>query len=147
LDFNDLLAGLEPADRVRILDAAHEAEFAVDETIIEEQTENRAIFVLLDGCVEVVGGAPTLAHPERTVSLATLEIGNFFGEMSFLTGERPSTSVVARSHTRMLVLDHHYLAQVMQSEPALAAKFYLAVATTLAHRLGRANQSAVDSGQ
>ena len=118
--FHDVLEELAPADRLRLLDQAREVEFAAGETIIEENTQHRAMYVILDGEVEVIRGAPTLADPERFVPLASLGVGNVFGEMSFLTGALTSASVSAKGAVRLLALEHHYLAVVMEKEPALA---------------------------
>lgn len=54
------------------------------------------------------------------LSLATLGEGDYFGEMSLLTGEPRSASVVAEGPCETFVLERADLAPILESDPAVA---------------------------
>ena len=140
--FLDVLDEMVPSDRVEILTRAEELKFEDGQIIIEECVENRSIYFIIDGEVEVHSIAPTIADADRFVLLATLGVGSVLGEMTFLTHEKTSARVVASGAVTTLTLDHRKLGQLVQSEPELAARFYRSIAITLAHRLAHSNIAA-----
>lgn len=71
--------------------------FARGETIVQEGAAGASMFVVLEGRVAVVVG------PEAR-EVALTDAGGYFGEMSLLTGEPRTASVVARTDTRVLEL-------------------------------------------
>ena len=140
--FLDVLDELAPSDRMRILAHGQKREFGDGDVILEECVENRTIFFIMDGEVQVHSVAPTISDADRYVLLATLGVGSVLGEMTFLTSEKTSARVVACGDVSALTLGHRQLAELVQSEPALAARFYRSIAITLAHRLGHSNVAA-----
>ncbi len=70
-------------------------------------------------------------------SLRQLVEGDIFGEMSLLTGEPRSATVIAQTPMELYQLGHDNFGRVLKSSPYLA----LALSRTLAHRL----QSSTDS--
>ena len=88
----DLFAGLAPALRREVAAAAPMAMFGSGETIVRQGEPGQSMFVVVSGAVRVV------LEPARS-ELARIERGGYFGEMSLLTGEPRSATVLADGDT------------------------------------------------
>lgn len=75
--------------------------------------------------------------------LTTLGAGEIFGEMSLLTGEPRSATVVARTSMELYKLDRENFAKILTRSPHLA----WALSRTLARRLRLSNESQVAAEQ
>jgi small-conductance mechanosensitive channel/CRP-like cAMP-binding protein len=84
----DLFAALPPELRSQIARAAPMAIYGSGETIVRQGEEGQSMFVVLSGEVSVV------LEPSRE-ELARIQRGGYFGEMSLLTGEPRSATVLA----------------------------------------------------
>jgi small-conductance mechanosensitive channel len=120
-----LFANLSEQERLQLAQALHHAPFAPGEVLTREGAEAHHLYVIDSGRVSVRVGAP--GH-EREV--AQLHEGEFFGEMSLLTGEKRSATVVALSDTQCYRLDADAFRQVLARRPDLAEQ----VASELAAR-------------
>ena len=131
--FSDTFAELEPAERMTLLDHAQERDFEDKETIIRQGADNRNIYVVLEGEVQVEL-EPTENRPESQI-LSRLDLGSIFGEMTFLTHAGASANVVASGPVKLLCMDHAHLHQMVSQDPGFGSRFYRALAVTLAERL------------
>jgi small-conductance mechanosensitive channel/CRP-like cAMP-binding protein len=105
-----ILAPLD-ADAHRALAAeAVEHLFARGETIVHEGAAGASMFVVLEGRVAIVIG------PEAR-EVAVTEAGGYFGEMSLLTGDARTASVVARVDTKVLELSAEAFGAWVRSRP------------------------------
>jgi small-conductance mechanosensitive channel len=84
----DLFASLPPEMLNQIALAAPMAVYGSGETIVKQGEEGQSMFVVLSGTVSVV------LEPTRE-ELARIQRGGYFGEMSLLTGEPRSATVLA----------------------------------------------------
>jgi small-conductance mechanosensitive channel len=84
----DLFATLPPEMRHQIAVESPMAVFGAGETIVKQGEEGQSMFVVLSGTVKVV------LEPARA-EVARIEPGGYFGEMSVLTGEPRSATVLA----------------------------------------------------
>jgi small-conductance mechanosensitive channel/CRP-like cAMP-binding protein len=84
----DLLAPLPPDLRHEIAMSAPLTVFGDGEAIVRQGEPGQSMFVVCSGAVRVV------LEPQRT-EVARIERGGYFGEMSLLTGEPRSATVVA----------------------------------------------------
>jgi len=141
MGFTDIFDELEPAERVRLLNQAVNRSFEPGTVIIDERKPNDAIFVVMDGEVNVEKSLP---NGEKKV-LAELGVGAIIGEMTFLTRGSPSASIVARTETEMLCVTHESLNTLVSQEPGLAGRFYRSIAVTLAQRLAETNKKLTQS--
>ena len=83
------------------------------EAVVHQGEEGSELFFILDGHAEVrVGEGPGAA-------LATLNPLQFFGEMSLLTGERRSATIVAQTRLEVLVLSKEAIAGPLRNNPSL----------------------------
>ncbi|MBE2253986.1 MAG: mechanosensitive ion channel [Myxococcus sp.] len=113
LDELDLFAPFSAEERRAIADAAHERTFGLGESVCTEGREGQTFYVVVSGRVSVRVG-----QPPREV--ATLSRGQYFGEMSLLTGAPRSASVVAIDDTVVLEFDRPHFEAFFAKKPQLA---------------------------
>jgi len=89
--------------------------YANGEIIVREGEMGREMYVIQRGSVEVV---KTLGG--RSVVLATLERGSFFGEMSLLESLPRNATVRAKGDTQLLVIEPGGLLLKIRRDPTFA---------------------------
>ena len=117
LDRVHLFAGLEPADRERLAAAIRPVELPAGKTLFEQDDTGDTLYVVAEGAVEVLarsvgGGAPT--------RVATLGVGDFFGEMSLLTGEPRRATVRAASGCLLYELTRDTVGELVAARPSVS---------------------------
>ena len=140
MGFTDIFDELEPADRVSLLTQAVPTDFEDGTIIIDENSPNNAIYIIMDGEVRV----EKQAGGKAPVILAELGVGAILGEMTFLTRGLPSASIVAQGNVEMLCVTHESIKKLVSSDPGLGGRFFHSVAVTLAHRLAETNKKLAD---
>ncbi|MFI5177275.1 MAG: cyclic nucleotide-binding domain-containing protein [Vicinamibacterales bacterium] len=100
-----------PADAHRALaEAAKERLFADGEAIVQEGEPGASMFIVRRGLVAVTVGAD---HRE----VATIDAGGYFGEMSLLTGDPRTATVVARGDSTVIELTADAFRAYVRSRP------------------------------
>lgn len=84
--------------------------FSAGEMIIREGDPGRSVYVILDGRVRVF----TRDYDDNELELATLGVGQFFGEMSFISDEPRSSSVAALELSVVVELSYDSMAKVIE---------------------------------
>lgn len=107
----DLFAALSPESRAELARRARRLAYDAGESIVEAGEQGDSLLVIDRGRVQIAKGG---------VVLATLGPGEFFGEMSLLTGEPRSASARAETPTEVVELDRAALAPQLERDPALA---------------------------
>ena len=97
-----------------------------DEVLIREGEPVDALFILLDGSLNVVAGG---------AQVATLLSGEIVGEISFVDSRAPSATVTAAQHSRVLAIPRDMLRAKIETDAWFASRFFRALATFLADRL------------
>ncbi|HEX7596795.1 MAG TPA: cyclic nucleotide-binding domain-containing protein [Polyangia bacterium] len=87
--------------------------------LIHEGERGKGLFLVLGGEVEVVAHAGT---PEA-ISLARLKPGDIFGEMSLVTDQPTSASVIATMRSSVLFLAREYVERLAEAIPQVQAYF------------------------
>jgi small-conductance mechanosensitive channel/CRP-like cAMP-binding protein len=110
----DLFAPLSVEETSMLAQAAVSHIFAQGETVIRAGDPGSSMFVVHRGrvCVQVNDKGKL-----RTV--ATLNEGDFFGEMALFTGEPRTANVVALEETEVLEIGHKAMKQVFDTNPDL----------------------------
>ena len=112
-----LFATLDERPRARIGDLMTIRRFDPGTTILRQGTSAVALYLLLEGEVEVT------REPEeggRAVTLARLQPGDIFGEMAVLDDDTRSSSVTALTPSRCALLSRWELLQELRGHPDLA---------------------------
>jgi small-conductance mechanosensitive channel len=94
----DLFAALSASDRATIAPEMKVVDYADGEAIVREGDAGHSMFVLESGRVTV-----RLEQSGRDV--ATLDVGDYFGEMTMLTGDLRTATVVASGDVTVLEID------------------------------------------
>jgi tetratricopeptide (TPR) repeat protein len=88
-------------------------EFPGGRVIIREGDPGSSLFIITDGEVEVL----TVDKKGRSVTLANLKDGDFFGEVSLLTGRPRTATIVAKTYVQMIELDKESLDKITKRFP------------------------------
>jgi len=90
-------------------------EYKKGEMIIEEGALGREMFIIKSGSVNVIK-----RDDKRDIPLATLEKGDFFGEMALLENVPRGATVIAREVTDVIVLNMGSLLIKIKQDPTFA---------------------------
>jgi CRP-like cAMP-binding protein len=107
------LSSLWEEELRKLADAATLHVFGDGKTIISQGDPGRSIYIVLAGRVRVF----VRDHYSRAHELATLEVGDFFGEMSFFTGEPRSANVAAIVTSWIIELSAASLKKLIEEHP------------------------------
>jgi small-conductance mechanosensitive channel/CRP-like cAMP-binding protein len=122
----ELFAHVSDEERERLARALRPAPFSDGEIMTRQGAEAHWLYVIVHGKAAV-----RVAHePGLVKEVAQLGDGDFFGEMSLMTGEPRSATVVARTDVDCYRLDKAAFQTVIQARPELAEH----MAGVLAHR-------------
>jgi len=122
-----LFAGLEQAALDALADMTFRKTFQPGEAIIEEGHTGNGLYVILRGRVEVVRSEGTA----RAQALATLGVGEPFGELALLGEWKRTATVRAIDETECLGMDRWLFLAHLQRQPAIAVKMLQFVAGRL----------------
>jgi small-conductance mechanosensitive channel/CRP-like cAMP-binding protein len=107
-------APLNADERKQVAEGLVERVYGAGEVMIRAGAEAHDLYILVEGEAAVKIGSNGL---EREV--ATLKGGEFFGEMSLMTGAPRSATVVARSDVACYVLDQEIFKDLLEKNPSL----------------------------
>ena len=119
-----------------ILAASTEILCTAGRIIIETGQEERALYILLEGTVEVDVASPRAGERQ----LAQLEKGSVFGEGSFFHAGPHSATVKALTDARLLRLDREKFNELLQKDNVAALRVAANAAKILAAKLQQADR-------
>lgn len=117
-----LFSGLPRRHLKKLAEHADEVSFREGERIVEDGEPGSSFYAILEGQAKVVRGSRTLAR---------LNPGEFFGEISLLDGGPRTASVVAETPLRAVRMFKRSFEQVVTQEPDVASKILAVVARRL----------------
>ncbi|MBP7635716.1 mechanosensitive ion channel [Candidatus Ozemobacteraceae bacterium] len=123
----DFLAGLDRTDRSFIAHHIREQWFESGEEIVRKGDSGTDFYIVDRGSV----GVYLDEKPAKCV--ATLRHGDFFGEMSLLTGEPRSASIVAEEETLLLALTQETMSHLLHENAAIAKRLSESLAERVAY--------------
>ncbi len=129
----DFLKPLDEQARLRLAGLAKMQLFGVGEQVIRQGDEGQTFFLIVSGEMAV--------RIQDGTEVARLRRGEFFGEMSLLTGEARSATVVAAQDSTLLSVDRPAFAEILKANPELARS----LSEALALRSGELKARAVGS--
>jgi CRP-like cAMP-binding protein len=121
-----LMGILEDEDVEWIASHGRRLSIQKDEVLIREGEPVDALFVLLDGSLNVSTGGSRIA---------TLFSGEIVGEISFVDSRPPSATVTAAQYSHVLAIPQGLLCAKIATDAWFASRFFQGVATFLADRL------------
>ena len=118
----DLFARLRDDQRREIAAASAIRTYGNGEAIVRQNDPGQSMFIVYSGSASVV------LDPGRR-EVAVIEKGGYFGEMSLLTGEPRSASVLARGDTAVLELDAAVFRALGAADPQAVERIGMAAVT------------------
>jgi CRP-like cAMP-binding protein len=110
----DIFAPLSAEETAKLSQAAVSHIFAPGETVIRAGDPGSSMFVVHKGHVTV-----QVSENGKPRTVATLNEGDFFGEMALFTGEARTANVVALGETEVLEIGHEAMKRVFDTNPEL----------------------------
>jgi len=128
-----LFDGLEEGERRQLAADLRRVAVEAGQVVFRQDDPGETLYVVAEGAVDVLVAQGDAAPSAR---VATLGAGDFFGEMSLLTGDLRRATVRAATDCVLYELSRETLAGIVETRPA--------VANTLALTLAR-RKAALDS--
>jgi small-conductance mechanosensitive channel/CRP-like cAMP-binding protein len=119
----DLLSGLPDVELQALAARVRLELYAPEEPVIRKGEPGDSMFVIERGELSV-------RVDDSTHEVAVLPPGAFFGEMSLLTGQPRTATIVAKSSCELLVIDHRCFGEILATHPEIAQ----AISTKVAER-------------
>ncbi len=116
LDAIGLLSGLPPAQLRKVEQQCHWHEFPADATILERDSDDRDVYFVVRGAVQIVN----YSQGGRKIGLARIAAGGYFGELAAIDGQPRSASVVALEDCLLATIPPSACDRLMLDHPELA---------------------------
>ncbi len=113
----DLFQGLTQAEIQTLAQHCRHQAYGHEELIVRQGDRSSEMFIVERGQVRIEAD---LQGSDKPHLISTLDRGDFFGEMSLLTGEARVANVVATEETEVLVLTRETFAPIIEANPTLA---------------------------
>jgi small-conductance mechanosensitive channel/CRP-like cAMP-binding protein len=114
---HEILSFLGDAEIDRLVEESFVVTFAPFEHVIDQGTSGDSMFLIVRGRVEV-----RVAHADRTDVVARFGPGESFGEMSLLTGEPRSATIVALEELEAVEVTRDTLTPIIHANPEVLHK-------------------------
>jgi small-conductance mechanosensitive channel/CRP-like cAMP-binding protein len=101
----------------RLATSCREVVFAPGELIIRQGEDGESMYIVTDGSVDV----HMIGESGMSEYVATLEAGQFFGEMSLLTGEKRTANVMAMTTVTCVRVGKPCLTRLFELHPEVAS--------------------------
>ncbi|MFZ9964081.1 MAG: Crp/Fnr family transcriptional regulator [Terrimicrobiaceae bacterium] len=134
-----LFSGLAHDELATLVRLTDKVSFKKDAKIIQAGEEGHCLYLLLSGTA-VVQAPP----PDGKVELASLKIGDFFGEISLVDEGPRSADVVALEDCELLRITRTTIGVLAGLQPAAAVQILSSIGRELVQRLRTANQKYLD---
>lgn len=131
----DLFSALSEETRRRMAAGARLHYYDAGERLVAEGETGDSLFILARGAVMISKSGRDIGT--TSVSLAVLREGEFFGEMSLLTGAPRSATVTAEGPCEAFVLDRRAMAPILEADPQIAEVLSKRLAERLAATAAR----------
>ncbi|MEX0774181.1 MAG: mechanosensitive ion channel family protein [Phycisphaeraceae bacterium] len=111
----ELFAGLDDEDTRQLAAGLVERRIAMNAQVVRQGEPGSSLFVLVDGLLQV-----SVNNNGSKQVVGQIAPGQFFGEMSLLSGEPRSATVTAISESTVYELTHEHVAPVLQRRGHIA---------------------------
>jgi small-conductance mechanosensitive channel len=124
-----LFAPLNDSQIEQLVRNASTARYTAGEILVQQGEAGDSLFVIKSGRVRV----ELRREGAAALTVDTLGPDEFFGEMSLLTGEPRSASIVAETETEVIVVEKSDLAEVIRADMSLLDGLSLALEARVRH--------------
>lgn len=128
---NNLFKELSAAELERICKLIFLRAYAEGRTLFFEGTPGEVMYLIHSGRVAIV----KTGNDKREITLAMLEPGSFFGEMSILDAQPRSASAKIVQDAELVVITKKAFDQMLETDPGITSKILIALLKTVFSRL------------
>jgi small-conductance mechanosensitive channel/CRP-like cAMP-binding protein len=111
----ELLQGLDDGEIEGLAETAAAHTYCRGERLIEQGADGASMFLMVRGEASVAA-----TRDGKAVPVGELHAGDCFGEMSLLTGEKRSATIVATTDCEVVEIGRDVFGRLLKSRPALA---------------------------
>ena len=112
----DIFGPLSPEELRRLVETAGVKPYAGGECPVKQGEAGDSFYIIKRGTVEVI----VEKEPGRSVVVAALGPGNFFGEMSLLTGAARTATIRVKDDAEFVVIDRESFRNILVNNPSIA---------------------------
>ena len=112
-----VMAALSAEERTLLSSRVRVLPFGVGETVVWEGEQGDSMYIIHAGACEILKEDGHGASSR----VAVIQKGDFFGEMSLLTGEKRTATVRAIEDSRIIFIDKPLFAEMISSKPEIAS--------------------------
>lgn len=112
----DIMAPLSPSERRHLVEDAQVKAYAIGEYPVRQGEAGDSFYIIKKGMVDVI----VEKTPGEGMVVASLGTGNFFGEMSLLTGATRTASIRVKDDAEFIVVDRDNFRSVLVKNPSIA---------------------------
>ena len=113
-----LFTSLKDEELDAILNHSSKVNYPKNKIIFLEEEEGNELYMILKGRVKVV----RISESGEEITLAVLQKGDFFGEMSLLDGKPRSATVVSDEDSILILFNTNNFEKVIEKYPRIALK-------------------------
>ena len=125
-----LFRDIPPKQTAFLCETMHVRQFKANEVIFNRGDQGAGAIMVLQGAVKVM---------TNETELASLDVGDFFGEIALASSENRTADAIAISDAKLVFFLKQDLEEWIEYEPRLGARFLMNLSATLAQRLYHAN--------
>lgn len=115
----DWLKGMQPDNIAKLVSNGTVLRYTKDDLVVRQDDKGDSMFVVIDGSVRVL----LRTDHRRETYLADKVTGEFFGEMSLLTGELRSASIRANEDSLVLKIDQASFSSLIATDDEVLSEF------------------------
>lgn len=119
----DLLNALNETQLKQLADQTAVATYTSGEYLVKQGDPGDSLFIITKGSVSVY----VKSADGRSIYANQLNAGDFFGEMSLLTGEARSASIRANEEIEVIIIDKESFSNVLTQDPTILDRFLAAL--------------------
>ncbi len=127
-----LFGGIEDEDLIFFLSLMEQLNYPAGDEIVREGEVGDSLFLIVEGSVEILKEVSTSAEHSKE-KLATLGMGETFGEMAIIDLQKRSATVKSLEDTIVLSFSHKDLFNITKTNP----KIYTIIIMNLAREISR----------
>ncbi|MFK7802194.1 MAG: cyclic nucleotide-binding domain-containing protein [Anaerolineae bacterium] len=111
----DLISELEDDQIAQLASFSHAQSFAIGEYLVREGEQGDSMFMITAGSVDI----HIRGDQNQNILVQQKKAGEFFGEMSLLTGEPRSATVRATDDVEVIVINKDAFTSVLMEDPSI----------------------------
>lgn len=133
-----LFKDLYPEEKDKLIERLELLSVQANASILTLGEKQSSLFIVKEGLLSV--HIPPKEDQEQLVKVAYLTRGDFFGEMSLLTGSSASATIKAETSAVLYRIDKPILAELFEANPKLVKHISMTIAKRQAENLKRKNE-------